>query len=131
MSIEHTFLPLYPAEMQEHDWNDLRYALSLHRAGSLASAGRLLGVDETTVARRLKALEQSLRARLFVKNGSGRYEATEIGLAVIDKAETIERENALIGETVGRFNNRLFGTVRITSVPMIVNRVLVPRLSAF
>ena len=43
----------------------------------------------------------------------------------------IERESASIDETVGRFENRLFGVVRITSVPMIVNRILVPRLTAF
>lgn len=117
--------------MQDHDWNDLKYALSLYRAGSLAGAGRLLGVDETTVSRRLKALEGKLQAGLFIRNRSGICEATDIGLAVIERAERIECENALIGEIVGRYSGQLFGVVRITSVPMIVDRVLVPRLDEF
>jgi DNA-binding transcriptional LysR family regulator len=125
------FLPPYPAGMQDHDWNDLKYVLALHRSCTLAGAGRVLGVNETTVARRLKAIERSLQTRLFVRNKTGSYQATEVGLAILEKTQRIERENASIGDVVGRFQNMLFGVVRITSVPMVVNRVLVPCLSAF
>ncbi len=117
--------------MQDYDWNALKYVLALHRTGTLTGVARILGVNETTVARRLRALEGDLDARLFVRNRAARYEATEVGLAVVEKAERVERENASIGEMVGGFNNRLFGVVRITSVPMIVNRVLVPHLAVF
>lgn len=117
--------------MQDYNWNDLKFVLALQRAGTLAAAARILKVNETTVARRLSALERSFQMCLFIRNAAGRYEATEVGLAVIAKAESVERENASLAEAVGRFNNRLFGTVRITSVAMIINRVLVPRLAAF
>jgi DNA-binding transcriptional LysR family regulator len=117
--------------MQDYDWNDLKYALALYRSGTLAGAGRILGVNETTVARRLKALEHTLQARLFLPNGAARYEVTEVGAAVIDKAVQIEQDNAALSEVVGRFENRLFGVVRITSVPVVVNRILVPHLSVF
>lgn len=117
--------------MQGHNWNDLRYALALHRAGTLAAAGRMLGANETTVARRLRALERALGAPLFVRGGAGRHEATEAGRTAISAAERVERENIVLGDVMGRVAGLLSGSVRITSVPMLVNRVLVPRLGAF
>jgi DNA-binding transcriptional LysR family regulator len=39
--------------MQDLDWNDLRYVLSLSRTGRIAAAARKLGVNETTVTRRI------------------------------------------------------------------------------
>ncbi len=116
--------------MQDHDWNDLKFLLALQRTGTLAAAARVLGVNETTVARRLRALQRSLKVVLFVRGRAGRYEATEAGLAAIARAERVENENISLSEMAGSFNARLFGTVRITSVAMIINRVLVPRLAA-
>lgn len=117
--------------MQGHDWNDLKYVLALHRTGTLAEAGRILGTNATTVARRLKSLEQVFSAQLFVRNNAARYEATEIGLTVIERAEVVERENRSILDTIGTFRGKLHGVVRVTSVPIIVNRILVPRLRGF
>ncbi|MGI9422418.1 MAG: LysR family transcriptional regulator [Hyphomicrobiaceae bacterium] len=117
--------------MQDYNWNDLRYVLALHRAGTLTRAGRAVGADETTVARRLRALERALHSPLFMSNGTGRYEATEIGLKVIGRAERIEHEFDSINDTVGTFRNKLLGVVRITTVPIIVHRVLIPNLSRF
>ena len=42
------------------DWNDLRYFLAVARDGSTLAAGRSLRVSQTTVARRIAALEQAL-----------------------------------------------------------------------
>ncbi len=117
--------------MQDQDWNDLKHVLAVHRAGSLAGAGRILGLDETTVARRLKRMERSVGAPLFVRRRSGRYEATDMGLAVVASAERIEREALTIPDRIGQHSGRLFGTVRITAVPMVVNRILVPNLATF
>ena len=117
--------------MQDHDWNDLRYALALHRAGTLAGASRLVGVNETTVARRLKSLELIFQTNLFFRNHTGKYGATEVGRELIERAEIVERENASISETIGRLKSQPVGVVRITSVPIIANRILVPRLGRF
>ena len=117
--------------MQDYDWNDLRYVLAVHRAGSLAGAARLLAVNETTVARRIRALESRLRTTLFSNSGLGRYAATDIGLAVLEKASRIEQESIAIDEAVGRFRHRVAGTVRLTSVPAIIHQIIVPRLATF
>lgn len=114
--------------MQGYDWNDLRYVLALHRSGSFSVAGRHLGTSETTVARRLKALEQLFQAQLFLRCDSGRYEATELGLEVVASAEVIEHENASISDRVGRVTGSLSGVVRITAVPIIAHRILLPSL---
>ena len=50
--------------MAELDWSDLRYALAVGNTGGLAAAARQLGVNHTTVLRRLDALEARLGARL-------------------------------------------------------------------
>lgn len=49
------------------NWDDLRIFLAIARAGTLLGAARALGVNHTTVARRLSALEGALQADLFVR----------------------------------------------------------------
>ena len=49
------------------DWDNLRYFLELARAGTLVGAARRLGVDHTTVARRLQALEKQVGSPLFAR----------------------------------------------------------------
>jgi DNA-binding transcriptional LysR family regulator len=58
-------LQLGPAEMQILNWNDLRYVLAVSRGGTLRAAARLLGVDDTTVARRLVAMQETIGTRLY------------------------------------------------------------------
>ena len=53
------------------DWNDLRYFLAVADQGSTLAAGRALRVSQTTVARRISALEDSLGLLLFVKRQAG------------------------------------------------------------
>lgn len=115
--------------MQDHDWNDLKFLLALHRFGSFAEAGRRIGTSETTVARRIRAIESRLGVSLAVKHGAGAYKATDIGLKVIDHAEAMEREDIRIEELVDALGVGLAGTVRISAVPFVINRLLVPSLS--
>lgn len=75
--------------MRVQNWDDLRYVAVLARHGSLAEASRLLGVDRSTVQRRIKALEAQLGYRLFIKNGSG-YSAVAEAEPIIAAARGIE-----------------------------------------
>ena len=114
--------------MPDLAWDDLRFALALHRAGTVARAARSLGVNETTVARRVRAFEARLEMRLFVRGPSGAHEATDAARTVLDHAEAIEREVAAIGEATGREVGRLSGTVRISAVPIVTNHILLSAL---
>ena len=117
--------------MQDINWNDFKYVLAVHRSRSIVEAGRHLGVDETTVSRHLKRIDSKLPTRLFVRLDSGRWQATELGRRVIRHAEKVEREMAQLDESISRASIGLFGTVRITSVPGVVNKVLIPALKSF
>ena len=64
------------------DWETLRHALAVGNAGSIGGAARALGVNHTTVLRRLDALEQQLGTRLFERQRSG-YQPTEAGLVLL------------------------------------------------
>jgi DNA-binding transcriptional LysR family regulator len=109
------------------DWSDLRYALAISRAGSLAAAARRLGVDQTTVARRLAALERGLAARLFDRI-DGTLRPTKAGVALLARAEGAERAIEGIAEAIAGSDLRAEGAVRLTAVPILANRLLVPAI---
>lgn len=113
--------------MQDLDWNDLRYVLVVSRTGRLAKAARQLRVNETTVARRVARMEKALGARLF-ERVDGVLLPTEIGQVVVQHAERVEVDvdevrNAIIGADA-----KAAGNVRLTTIPMLLNRMLLPAL---
>jgi DNA-binding transcriptional LysR family regulator len=70
------------------DWNDIPMLLALADSGSMTAAGRALGMDTSTISRRLSAAENTLQTRLFVREGT-RYQPTEAGLAFLEHAKVI------------------------------------------
>jgi DNA-binding transcriptional LysR family regulator len=112
------------------EWSDLRYILAIARAGTLSAAARQLGVNQTTVARRLAAAEASLGTRLFVRV-EGAHRATEAGEAAVAHGERVERAFDAFEQGVTGGDAAASGTVRVTSVPLLVNRLLVPALPEF
>lgn len=113
--------------MQDLDWNDLRYVLSLSRTGRIAVTARKLGVDETTVARRLKCLEAQLGVRLFERH-AGVLRPTDSGQIVISKAERIELDVGAVKDGVSNADSVAAGKVRLTAVPLVMNHILIPAL---
>jgi DNA-binding transcriptional LysR family regulator len=111
--------------MQDLEWSDLRYVLAAARAGTLQAAAQRLDVDATTVARRLRRLERALQAGLFVRT-EGRLQPTDAGAAVIAHAEHVEREVGALEARVRGTDHAAAGSVRLTTVPILVSRVLVP-----
>lgn len=113
--------------MQDLNWNDLRFILAVARNQSLAGAARRLGVNESTVGRRIAEAEQRLGARLFERS-PGSFHPTEAGHAVIAGAERVELEVQAVETAISGADRLAAGAVRLTSVPIMVNRVLVPAL---
>lgn len=112
------------------DWEDLRFVLAVAEANSLATAARTLGVNHTTVLRRVGAFEQKLGVRLFDRLPSG-YTLTAGGeelLAVARQmAETVnDLERRLTGQDL-----RLEGSLRITTTDTLMVSILPPILAAF
>src|SRR3989442_15917976 len=71
-------------------WRDLRFFPELARTGPLAAAGRKLGVDNTTVGRRLSALERDLGSKLFSRPPDGLV-LTAAGEAIRTAGEEMEQ----------------------------------------
>ncbi|WP_205032087.1 LysR family transcriptional regulator [Hwanghaeella grinnelliae] len=105
----------------------MRFVLAIVREGTLSAAGRSLGVDQTTVTRRLAALEEGLNARLFDRR-DGRLIPTPAGEEVITRAERAEVELAALERDVAGRDTKPGGLVRMTSVPTLSNRLLAPRV---
>jgi DNA-binding transcriptional LysR family regulator len=110
------------------NWNDLRYILAVQRGRSLTAAARLLGVDQTTVARRLAAIQEALGARLYQRMTDGKLQLTPSGERAALHAEMIETEIGIgaLDLALAGADDVVCGTVRVTSVPIIINRILVP-----
>jgi DNA-binding transcriptional LysR family regulator len=112
------------------DWNDLRHVLAVAREGSLAGAAGVLGVNQSTVFRRLNALEAAMGVRLFERLPGG-WRPTGPGEQVIRAAERMEEQAiALDRELLGR-DHRLEGRLRVTSSETLAYRVLTRQLARF
>jgi DNA-binding transcriptional LysR family regulator len=111
------------------DWSDLRHFLAVHRSGSLAKAGKVLHVDQTTVGRRVAQLEQGLGAKLFDRLPEG-LRLTEAGRDVLCIAERLEAEALVLDRLVRGRDVNPEGLVRITTSEAFGARFLAPRLGA-
>jgi DNA-binding transcriptional LysR family regulator len=111
------------------DWNDLRYFLAIHRTRTLSGAGRHLKVDQTTVGRRLAAIEAALGARLFSRQTRD-FTLTPAGDAILPTAERVEEAMLSLARAVEGDDARLEGEVRVTTNEAFANRLLLPSLPA-
>jgi DNA-binding transcriptional LysR family regulator len=112
------------------DWNDLRSFLAIARQGSLQGAARTLGVNHSTVFRRLNALEARLGARLFDRSARG-YALTAAGEHMLASALRVEDEILGLERRLLGGDVRLSGTLRVTTTDTLVHGVLGPHLRAF
>ena len=111
-------------------WDDLRVFLAIHRLGSLQRAARALGVDPSTVGRRLNALESALGARLFLRTPE-RLQPTAAGLRLLPHAERVEGEVLEAERKVLAADARLEGSLRVTATDGLLHYVLLPALADF
>lgn len=110
-------------------WDDARVLLALHRSGTLSGAASLMGVDASTVGRRIDALEASLGARLFERTPDGAL-ATPAADALMPHAEAMEHAaNELAGRS-GSFERAVEGEVRISVPPGVADFYVAPALLA-
>jgi DNA-binding transcriptional LysR family regulator len=119
------------AELQKgpvFDWNDLRYFLAVAESGSTLAAGRRLRVSQTTVARRVAALEDALGLQLFERLPSG-YVLTSAGEAMLPRARDVEAAARLVADGASGAARLVSGTVRITLDEIYATTLLQPVLA--
>jgi DNA-binding transcriptional LysR family regulator len=121
-------LEKWAANMQDLNWNDLRYVLAIARSnGAHGPASRLLGVNETTVSRRLLRIEAALGSKLFQRS-EGSLRQTDAGHRVVEHAERIELEVEAVKEIAIGSKSAVAGSVRLTSIPILISYLLIPDL---
>lgn len=112
------------------DWDHFRVFLAVARDGQLSAAARRLGVNHTTVARRLDALEAELGAALFERRPTGCV-LTEAGERLIPLTERIEIETRAALAAVSSNETEISGTVRVGAPDGLGNSFLAHELGLF
>lgn len=113
-----------------YDWNDLRHFLAVARSGSTLAAGRQLGVNQTTSARRLQALEDALGQRLFDRVQGGRV-LTEAGRNLVAAAEAVEAAARSFEDQAAALQRGLTGALRVTCSETMAKVAVTPALVQF
>jgi DNA-binding transcriptional LysR family regulator len=109
------------------DWNDLRYFLAVARGGSTLAASRELRVSQTTVARRIAALEQGLGLNLFERRQVG-YALTQSGSEMLAHAEQVEQAATAFTREARASTREQSGTVRLSTEEIFAVTLLAPIL---
>ncbi|MEO8387678.1 LysR family transcriptional regulator [Polaromonas sp.] len=108
-------------------WDDIRHFLALAQQGSLSGAARQLRVEHSTIARRVRSLEDALAVRLFERLPHG-WQLTPEGETLVRHAQALEHE-ALTFTRVALGVGALQGTVRLAAPPALVSHRLVSGLA--
>ena len=112
------------------DWSDLRFVLAVQRAGTLTAAARSLGLNQSTVTRRLMALHRSLGARVLERRGAS-YVLTPLGERLWPMLAEMEERALALERAAQDLDARPAGVVRITTVDALAVRLLAPSLPRF
>lgn len=105
------------------DWNDIRYVLSVAEQGTLQAAAAELGVNHTTVWRRIQALEKSMGTQLFITNRNG-YRLTDAGSEVLAHAKAMSANVDAIDRIMSGQTKELSGLLRVTAPFSMANQII-------
>ena len=109
------------------DWNDLKSFLAVAESGSTLSAAQALRVSQTTVARRVAALEEATGLSLFERRQAG-YALTPVGEAMLASALAVRDAADRFGEAAGAKSRDAGGTVSVSTMEIFAVTILPPIL---
>lgn len=112
------------------NWDDIRYFLAVARCGNLSTAAKELGVNHSTVSRRIQALEERHGVRLFERLPSG-YEMNVAASAIYELALELEEKNQQVFRQLFGQDSRLQGEINLTMPHDIFNYILSNDLAEF
>jgi DNA-binding transcriptional LysR family regulator len=113
--------------MEEPRWDDLRVFLAVYRAESFSAGARSLGVEQSTVSRRVAALEEALGGALFDRTARGPTPTT-LGRVLAERAADVERAVLAAWDTVRAQGSHVQGRVRLATTESFAVHILIPRL---
>jgi DNA-binding transcriptional LysR family regulator len=104
-------------------WDDFRYVKAIADTRSLAGAAEQLGVNHSTVFRRLGQIEQQLGSRLF-ERGRGGYALTPCGDEMVELAQRLGEDIVTFERKITGQDLRPSGELRITTSDIVLLRIL-------
>jgi DNA-binding transcriptional LysR family regulator len=113
-----------------NNWDDIRFFLALCREGSASAAAKALGVNHSTVTRRISSLEEKHGVQLFKRQRDG-FEMTEAAYAVYEQALDIEQQSQQMSRTLLGQNTELAGPINLTMPHDIFEYCLADDLAEF
>ena len=117
--------PRKPAPQDDLRWDDVRLFLALCRSRTVGEAGKSLGIDASTVSRRLVAMEEALSATLFDRGRDG-IAPTKAAEDLMPVAEEIEQVMVRFANAAEGLEREVSGVVRITCPPDVAAVVVAP-----
>ncbi|WP_342070619.1 LysR family transcriptional regulator [Yoonia algicola] len=105
------------------NWDDLKIVLAISRNHTESNAAHVLGMDQSTVGRRLNAIEASLGTVLFVRSRSG-FRPTEAGSRIIQRAHSIENEILWLEDEAHGNADEMRGPVTIIGNHWTLNEII-------
>ncbi|MBE1529367.1 DNA-binding transcriptional LysR family regulator [Sphingopyxis sp. OAS728] len=110
-----------------YDWNDLKAFLAVAETGSTLSAAQSMRVSQTTVARRIAALEEATGLNLFERRQAG-YALTPVGEAMLASAIAVRDAADRFSDAAGARSRDAGGTVSVTVMEIFAVTILPPIL---
>lgn len=117
------------ATSSDFDWNDIPLILALARSGSMSATGRQLGVDASTISRRIAAAEKSLKLRLFIRDNTG-YRLTDAGQVFVEHGEAAYGNVQSMLQASSHEADATAGPVNITSIDFLFDYWLLEHVPA-
>ncbi|HXI02710.1 MAG TPA: LysR family transcriptional regulator [Candidatus Saccharimonadales bacterium] len=108
-------------------WDDIRLFLAIQRRGTLAGAAQELGLNPTSVGRRLQGAEERLGAALFHRTQDGLV-PTAAGASILESAERMDRQARLVEQQILGKDAEIAGVVRVAATSDFATTFLLPRL---
>lgn len=112
------------------NWNDLRIFLEVGRNKTLAAAARKLGVDDSTISRRIASLESSLDVAVFERDHLG-FRLTPTGEELLECVLEMESGALSLAESLGGRQRSPAGRVRIATMEGIASLYLSAEFMTF
>lgn len=111
-------------------WNDLQVVLAVAQHGSASRAASLLGINHSTVIRRINDFETNHSVKLFERHPTG-LKPTRAGKALLEVSQPIEGAVLNIEREILGQDLKLEGLIRVTTTESVADHILIPHLKTF
>lgn len=121
------FCMAWSKTLERLDWEALRMFSAVCRAGSFTRAARSLGVEQSTVSRRVAALEVQLGQALVERRARG-IVVTPLGQKLDARVRAMHEAAARFGDDLGKAESNVEGEVRLALTDSVAIHLVIPRI---